>query len=83
MLLKLLATPIWGIIEIIINQVPHDIVMGSVHSSFADILGFGIYVIGLPNFILMMGSVMIWNVIHLLVAVVVFVLRKVPFLGIN
>lgn len=66
-------------VNFLINLLPYnvDTTTGSL-SSFLDLLGFGIYVIGPGPFVLIIGSIITWFIIHISWAVIEWIYKKIP-----
>lgn len=78
MLIKLIFYPIFLLLDFILTFIPNQVIEVVVDSSFFYVLGYGVSVIGLSNFVMMLGSVMFWYSVQLTWAVVEWIYKKIP-----
>lgn len=78
MIIKVLMTPFWALIDLLISLLPSSVAESLSMSSVFDILGKGVSVIGLANFSLFLGSAIFWYTVQLTWAVIEWLYKKIP-----
>lgn len=84
MILEILLMPFWLFIDLLLRLVPTIPILSINVSSLSGILGvigYGIWVIGGPVFIMVLTSISFWTTFHLSTAVITWVTDKLPFIG--
>lgn len=81
MIIKVLMSPFWLLIDLLISLLPSSVAQSLSMSSIFDVLGKGISVIGLSNFSIFLGSAIFWYTVQLTWAVIEWLYKKIP--GIN
>lgn len=83
MIIELLCTPIFWIIDFFIDLVPNNPNLPSWSVDFLNLLGKGLSFFPNDVFVVFVANVVFWSSIYLIDSIAVFILKKIPFLGIE
>lgn len=82
MIIEAIFNVFFTFINFLIEILPFDIqfINGGL-SSFIDLLGYGVYIVGPTCFVAMIGTWITWTTIHISWAIIEWIYKKIP--GIN
>lgn len=81
MVLEKIYNAILGVLEFLISLLPNlDFLDTPMVTGVLDIIGFGVWVIGLDLFMLIVANILFWSVVHFGWAMLVFLYDRIPFI---
>jgi len=78
MIIELLLSPFWGLIDLIINLLPSAPSSAFSLGNFVSIVSKGMIFINPVTFVLVISNVLFWASIHFGWAIVEWVYKKIP-----
>lgn len=78
MLLELILSPFWFLVDSLINLLPSNTLEVAIDSSIFDLLAHGVAVVGINNFSLCIGSIMFWYGVQFVWAIIEWIYKKIP-----
>lgn len=79
MIVELMFKPLFLFLSFLVSLVPsYSAFNGSVIQEFYKLVGYGLYFCGSTNFILVLGSVVMWSGIQLAWAIIEWIYKKIP-----
>lgn len=83
MLLELVCTPVFWFIDFFIKLVPDGFLLPPWGVEFVNIISKGLAFFPSDVWTIAIGNIILWSGVYLVDSIAVFILRKIPFLGIE
>lgn len=70
---------LFGLLGHILNYIPKPVFISLETSGIADIMGFGIWVVGESTFMIIVANILFWSTTHLAFGIVSWIYENIPF----
>jgi len=85
MLIELLLSPLFALINFILGLIP-DLTFGADFSNITwliDIMAFGFWIFPLSLFLIFLANILFWLGVQMLWAIIEFIIKKLPFINLK
>lgn len=83
MIFTLICSPFFAIVEFFISLLPSDMQIPQWGTDFLNLLGVGLSFFPTDVYIFAITTICFWSSVYLIDSICVFILRKIPFLGVE
>ncbi len=83
MIIQLICMPLFGIVDLFLNLLPNNTHLPGWLESFVNVLSTGLSFFPGDLFTVIVVNVCFWADVCLIDAVMCFIIRKIPFVGIS
>ena len=80
MIVQVFIDVVFNFVAFLISVFPKFVLLSIPWTGLADVIGYGIHVIGSSTFALVTANILLWSGIHFAVAVGDWVYNKIPFI---